>query len=396
MKLNVAFLFGGRSVEHEVSVISCSQAMAAADTSKYNVIPVYITKDGMMYTSEEMKNIEVFKDIPALLKKSSRVIFVRETDGTHMVKHPKPIFGGDLGIIDVAVPVVHGTNEEDGNLQGYLETVGLPYAGCDVLSSAVGMDKVVMKKLLKEAGVSVLDCEYFYSRNWFEDKEKVLEKIENLGFPVIVKPANLGSSVGIKVAKDRPALEDAIEQAAAFAEKILVEHAITNLREINCAVMGDSDGAVCSVCEQPLNGKEILSYKDKYMAQEGSKTGASKGMASLARKVPADLDSETEKMIKQACLDTFEILGCSGISRIDCMIDDDNGSVYVNEINTIPGSLAFYLWEAAGVPFTKAIDELVNLALKRKRKRDSLTFSYDTNLLQMQHGGAKGSKGAKI
>ena len=170
MKLNAAFLFGGRSVEHEVSVISCSQAMAAADTSKYNVIPVYITKDGIMYTSEEMKNIEAFKDIPALLKKSSRVIFVRESDGTHRVKYPKPFFGGDFGIIDVAVPVVHGTNEEDGNLQGYLETVGLPYAGCDVLSSAVGMDKVVMKKLLKEAGVSVLDCEYFYSRTWFEDK----------------------------------------------------------------------------------------------------------------------------------------------------------------------------------------------------------------------------------
>ena len=203
--------------------------------------------------------------------------------------------------------------------------------------------------------------------------------------------------MGIKVARDKTALEDAIEEAATFAEKILVEHAITNLREINCAVMGDSDGAVCSVCEQPLNGKEILSYKDKYMAQEGSKTGgASKGMASLARKVPAELDAETEKTIKQACLDTFEILGCNGISRIDCMIDDDNGNVYVNEINTIPGSLAFYLWEAAGIPFTKAIDELISLALKRKRKRDSLTFSYDTNLLQMQSAGAKGSKGAKI
>ena len=397
MKLNAAFLFGGRSVEHEVSVISCSQAMAAADTSKYNVIPVYITKDGMMYTSETMKNIEVFKDIPALLKKSARVIFVRETDGTHMVKYPKPLFGGDLGIIDVAVPVVHGTNEEDGNLQGYLETVGLPYTGCDVLSSAVGMDKVVMKKLLKEAGVPVLDCEYFYSKNWYEDKEAVMAKLEKLGLPVIVKPANLGSSVGIKVAKDKISLEEAIEEAAAYAEKILVEHAITNLREINCAVMGDSDGAVCSVCEQPLNGKEILSYKDKYQSSEGSKSGGSKGMASLARKVPADLDAETEKTIKQACLDTFEILGCNGISRIDCMIDDDNGNIYVNEINTIPGSLAFYLWEAAGIPFTKAIDEMINLALKRKRKRDSLTFSYDTNLLQMQSsGGAKGAKGAKM
>lgn len=393
MKLNVAFLFGGRSVEHEISVISASQAMAAADREKYNVIPVYIAKNGIMYSSPDMTDIEVFKDIPALLKKSSRVIFINDENGVRLEKYPQKIFGGKPQIIDVAVPVVHGTNVEDGTLQGYLETIGLPYAGPDVLSSAIGMDKIIMKKLLKEHGVPVLDCEYFYAKEWFKNKTEIKEKIKSLGYPVIVKPANLGSSVGIKVAKDETALETAVDEAAGFAEKILVEHAITNLREINCSVIGDVDGAECSVCEEPLNGSEILSYQEKYMAG-GTKTGA-KGMASLLRKVPAELDAETETKIKSAVLDTFKILCCSGVSRIDCMIDCDTNEVYVNEINTIPGSLSFYLWEAAGKPFTKVIDEMINLALAKKRRAESLTFSYDTNILQMQSAGSKGSKGAK-
>ncbi len=394
MKINLAVMFGGKSVEHEVSVISASQAMAAADKEKYNVIPIYITKQGCFYTSPDMLDINSFKDINSLLKKSSRVILVNEDNKVKLVKYPKPLFGGDLGAIDVVLPVVHGTNCEDGTLQGYLETVDAAYAGCNVLSSAIGMDKILMKKLLKEHGVPVLDCEYFYARQWDENKDELIEKCEKLGYPLIVKPADLGSSVGIKKAADRQELEDAVINASSYAEKILVEHAITNLREINCAALGDSEKVITSVCEEPFSSDEILSYEEKYMGGGKNKTGGSKGMASLSRKVPADIDKETEEKIRAYVADTFNILCCSGVSRVDCMIDCDTNEIYVNEINTMPGSLAFYLWEAAGLEFSGLVDELVRIALKRKRQRQQLTFSFDTNILQMQ-GGAKGSKGAK-
>ncbi len=388
MKMNLAVIFGGKSVEHEVSVISASQAMAAADSEKYNVIPIYITKQGLFYTSDIMKDVSSFKDIDALLKKSNRIILVNDGNKVLMMKYPKPMFKGILGEIDVILPVVHGTNCEDGSLQGYLETIDAAYAGCNVLASALGMDKIMMKKLLKEHGVPVLDCEYFHAREWFSQKTEIIEKCEILGYPLIVKPADLGSSVGIKKAADRAELEEAVENASAYAEKILVEHAITNLREINCAALGDAEKIITSVCEEPFSNDEILSYEEKYMG--GGK--GSKGMASLSRKVPADISEETANKIKGYVADTFKILCCSGVARVDCMIDGDNGEIYVNEINTIPGSLAFYLWEKAGVKFSELIDELVRIALKRKRERQSLTFSFDTNILEM-HGGSKGTKG---
>lgn len=388
MKTNVAFFFGGRSVEHEVSVISAQQAMAAANKDKYNVIPIYITKKGLFYTGTDMQSVEAFKDIGALLKKSTRIILANTENGVVIEPYPKPMFGKSLGSIDVAVPVVHGTNGEDGTLQGYLEMLGLPYAGCNVLASAIGMDKILMKKILKEHGIPVLDCEYFYAREWFEDKRAIIEKIEKIGYPIIVKPANLGSSVGIKKAGDEAELIEAIELATTFASKVLVERAITNLREINCSAMGDSEAVKTSVCEEPMGGDEILSYQDKYMA--GAKDGA-KGMASLTRKVPAEIDGDTEAKIRDYVAKTFKILCCSGVARVDCMIDGDSGEIYVNEINTVPGSLSFYLWEAAGVRFDEIIDELVRLALKRERENKELSFSFDSNLLEL-HGGSKGAK----
>ena len=196
---------------------------------------------------------------------------------------------------------------------------------------------------------------------------------------MIVKPANLGSSVGIKIAKDRASLSSAIENAAGYASKILVEKAITNLREINCSVLGDSDGTKASVCEEPVGGDEILSYKDKYLS--GGKSAKSQGMNSLKKRLPADLAEDTTEKIRQMAQDTFLAIGAAGVSRIDFMIDEDTGEVFVNEINTIPGSLSFSLWEATGLSFAGLTDQLITLALKRQRQRDNLIFSYDTNIL---------------
>ena len=396
MKINLAVFFGGMSVEHEISVISAQQAMAAADTDKYNILPVYITKKGEMYHSAAMTNIDVFKDIPTLLTKSRQVTFINSGGKVHMIGFPSKLFEKSLSAIDIALPVIHGTNAEDGTLQGFFELLSLPYAGCNILASSAGMDKVVMKQILQAHNIPVLPCQYFYMRDFALDQQAILEKAEALGYPLIVKPANLGSSVGIKKAADRDELLDAIELAGSFAPKILIESAITNLREINCSVLGDVYDMKTSICEEPIAGDIILSYQDKYMSgSKGSKGGKNAGMSGAARKIPADLDDVMEKSIRQICADTFKALGCSGVARVDCMIDTATGSFYVNEINTIPGSLSFYLWEKTGISFPALIDELVSIALKQKREKDAITFTYDTNILSLQSGGAKGAKGVK-
>ncbi|MBR1440488.1 MAG: D-alanine--D-alanine ligase [Lachnospiraceae bacterium] len=393
MRTKVAMLFGGKSVEHEVSVISGIQAILNMDTDKYDVTPVYMTKKNEMYIGEEIGKIESYKDINALLSKSQRVIMINNNDKIQLISYPLKKFGKNTVIdIDVAFPVVHGTNVEDGALQGYLKTIGVPFVGCDVTASAVGMDKYIMKMILKEAGVPVLDAQIFTLSDYAEI-EIMMEKIESgLGFPVIVKPVNLGSSVGISVAKDRIELSNAIDDAFRYATKVLVEHAITNLREVNCSVLGDENDAEASECEEPLHTKDILSYEDKYVSN--AKSGGSKGMASVARKIPADLSAEKREEIRRMAVKSFKALGCNGVSRIDFMIDEDTGRLYFNEINTIPGSLAFYLWEPIGVPYKKLLDRMIQLSLKRVRTEANLTFTFDTNILNTASFG--GSKGAKL
>lgn len=392
MKTKVAMLFGGKSVEHEVSVISGIQAIMNMDTEKYELIPVYMTKKNEMYVGEEIGKIESYKDIDALLQKSQRVIMINDNDRIRLVSYPPKKFGKNTEIeIDIVFPVVHGTNVEDGALQGYLKTVGVPFVGCDVTASAVGMDKYIMKTILKEAGVPILDAKIFTLSDYAEI-ESMMDRIEEaLGYPVIVKPVNLGSSVGISVAKTRVELSDSIDDAFRYATKVLVEHAITNLREINCAVLGDENEAEASECEEPLHSKDILSYEDKYVSN--AKGGGSKGMASVSRKIPADLSPEKREEVRRMAVKSFRALGCNGVSRIDFMIDEDTGKLYFNEINTIPGSLAFYLWEPIGVPYQELLDRMIQLALKRVRTEGNLTFTFDTNILNTaSFGGSKGSK----
>jgi D-alanine-D-alanine ligase len=305
----------------------------------------------------------------------------------------KKFGSNDIAEIDVAFPIVHGTNVEDGALQGYLHTLGLPYVGCDVLASAVGMDKYVMKILLKEAGFPVLDCCRF-SAFEMTDMDSIVSRVEaKFPYPVIIKPINLGSSVGISKASDRDGLIRSVEEAFEFSDRILIEPAVVQLKEINCSVLGDSESAEASVCEEPVqaSGDEILSYDQKYVG--GGKSGGSKGMASLKRKIPADITPEQDEFIRKTAVDAFRCLGCNGVTRIDFMIDMATDKVYINEINTIPGSLAFYLWEPKGVKYQELLERMIQLALKRHRLAAKINYSFDTNILAM--GGSFGSKGSK-
>ncbi len=396
MKTNIAVFFGCRSVEHEVSIISAVQAMRAINRDKYDITPVYVAKDGSMYSGENLFDIESFRDIKALTENAKRVTFIRENSGVVMHTLEQKRFKKTPDIaVDLAFPIVHGTNCEDGTMAGYFEFLGLPYISCDIISAAVGMDKAVFKDVLCAAGLPVLDCIRFRAREYTLNKQAITDKIKKqVGFPLIVKPVNLGSSVGITKVNSESELDEAIRLGISFSDAILVEKAIGNLREINCSVLGDSDECEASVCEEPFMNDEILSYEDKYMG--GSKGEASKGMASLGRKIPADITTEKSDEIRELSCKIFKAIGASGVVRIDYLLDADTGKVYANEINTIPGSLAFYLWEATGLKYTDMIDKLVEIAFRRQRNRDNLTFTIDTNILSGVSFGSKGSKGAKL
>ena len=394
MKIRVGVFFGGNSVEHEISVISALQAMNAMDSEKYEIVPVYITRDNCYYIGEALRKVENFADSKALLAQCQQVVMVKGKGHIDLYKYPFGLFGNKpCGELDVAFPIVHGTHVEDGTLQGYLQYLGVPVVGCDVLASAVGMDKYVMKTVLKDAGIPVLDCLRFHSFEYVADEAAAVARVEEkFVYPVIVKPIDLGSSVGIKIARDRDGLYEAIRYAFEYATDILVEPAITQLREINCSVLGDMEEAVASACEEPVNSDEILSYKDKYLS--GS---SSKGMASVKRKLPADLPADQYRLVQELAVATFKALRCNGVVRIDFMIDGATNQVYVNEINTIPGSLAFYLWKESGVSYKEELTRLIDLAFKRERENHAISYQFDTDILKgFSFGGAKGSKTGKL
>ena len=403
MKIKVGVIFGGESVEHEVSVISAMQAMNKLDRDKYDVIPIYITKDREWYTGEMLKDIEVYQDL-SLIKKYGKNVVLYGT-GDSFVLQKKSFPRSIVTDIDIILPVVHGTNVEDGGLQGYLQTVGVPFVGSDVYASVVGQDKVFMKDVWKQAKLPMTDYVWFYDVDYKQDNEEVLKKVEKLSYPVIVKPATTGSSVGIAVCGNREELVDAIDDAIQYDKKILVEEVVENLKEVNVAVMGNYERQKVSEIEEVLSANRFLTYADKYIGDgkgklKGAKVpmkGSSKGMASANRKLPAELPDKMSKEVEEVAVEAFKALGSSGNARIDFLINEETNKVYINEINSIPGSLAFYLWEAKGVDFSSVLDEMINIGVKDYKKRVSKTHSFETNILQgfAAHGGVKGLKGMK-
>lgn len=392
MTISVGVFFGGGSVEHEVSVISALQALHNFDRTKYDAFPVYISKDWRMYVGDSLSEIREYRDIPSLLKKSVRVTAVRENGRVLFTRYPVKKFGSSVvRSIDVAFPVGHGTSMEDGVLQGYLRSLYLPFAGCDVTASAVGMDKYITKVLLRDAGLPVLDCHKITARAFFKDKAQAIKDISlALKFPVVVKPVNLGSSVGISAANNESELKDGLEGVFYYTNTALVEPAVQNLREINCAALGDSESVMASECEEPILSHAVLGYDDKYSG--GSKDEGSKGMAGAKRKLPADITQAQRDAIRDLAVRAFQALGCCGAARVDFLMDGLTGDIFINELNTIPGSLSFYLWEAVGIQYKELLDMMIEIALKRERDEAGVTHSFDTNLLSDFSGGVKGLK----
>lgn len=386
--IKIGVMYGGTSVEHEVSIISAVQAMHNLDEEKYDIIPIYMGKDKAWYTGKQLMDIELYKDMDLLKRYANQVVLYKK--GNEFVLQKVKGFRRIVNTVDLILPVVHGSGVEDGSIQGFLETIGVPYVGSNVLGSALGQDKVVMKEVMKAHDLPVVPytVAYDYEMSNIEELEK---KVKKVGYPVIIKPANLGSSVGITIAHTKDELETALRDAFVYENKVVIEKKIEQIIEINASVIGNYEYSEVSALEEVMGKDEILSYKDKYMGS--SKTKGSKGMASASRIIPARVDEKVTEKIKEYAKETFKALNLSGVARIDFLIDKKTKDIYVNEPNTCPGSLSFYLWEACGKKYPELLDDIINIAIKDFKNKDSKIHSFETNILSCS--GLKGCKGIK-
>ena len=397
MKKQIGVIFGSRSCEREVSIISAVQLMRHADREKYDVIPVYIDESGNWYTGEKLTDIASFKPFrpesagvtrvfPDLSSGSGALLTVNKGSGL-FAKEKVEI----AARIDVYIIVMHGLHGEDGTVQGLLELANVPYTSTGVAGSAVGMDKIMMKQIFRGAGLPVLPGVWFTRTEFENGRDAVIRKVEEeIGYPVFVKPANLGSSIGVSRADDAESLADSLELAFEYDRRVLVEKGLNKPIELNCSVLGYDGEDEASPIEMPINNDEFLDFKDKYLA-----SGGSKGMASLHRILPAPIDDGLKNEIQEMSRTIFRLLDCKGVVRIDYMYDRESEKTYITEINTIPGSLAFYLWENAGVPYTELIDRMVRCAEKAHEDKNRANYAYSSDILNGVTFGAKGSKGSK-
>jgi D-alanine-D-alanine ligase len=382
--LNVLVFFGGKTVEHDVSIVTAQQLIQNMDKTKYKPIPVYITRDGDWFSGEKLLNIEAFKKFDKGDKDVERVFIPANTrikqlyrfnpKKTGMFKKENPVYSP----VDCAIIAMHGLNGEDGTLQGLLELSNIPYTSSGVLGSASGMDKILMKAVFKGAGLPVLPYTYFERDAFKADCEKILDKCESvLKYPMFVKPSNLGSSIGISKAHNREELKEAISVATEYDRRILVENGVEAPKEINCSALGFSDDVRASVCEMPYNTDEFLTFSDKYL--NGGKQQA--GMEALSRRIPAPIPDEMTKRIEEMTVEAFKLMDCRGVVRIDYICDSELKELYINEINTIPGSFAFYLWEPLGISYAALIDKLIEYAFKAAEDKKNNNFAFDSEII---------------
>lgn len=396
MKIKIGVIYGGETVEHEVSVISALQAMNNLNEDKYDIVPIYISKDRIWYTGHMLRDIEFYKEFEDEKKYATKVMLYKKGK-TFLLQRTTGLFRKDITDLDVILPVVHGNNVEDGSLAGLLDSIGIPYVGSHVLGGALGQDKVVMKQVMESVNLPIVPYTWFYDSEYLDNKENILKEIKKIGYPVIVKPATLGSSIGIEVAKNEKDIESKIEDAMEYDTKIVVEKVIENLTEVNASVLGNYEYQKVSPLEEVMGEDEILSFADKYLGNAKSKGTASKGMASTSRIVPARISEKLTKEIQDTAKQVFKVLNLSGVCRVDFLIDNKENKFYVNEPNTCPGSLSFYLWKEAGMKYSELLDEMVSIAIKEYKHKNQKTMSFKSSIFEGFNGskGLKGMKGLK-
>lgn len=391
-KTTIGVIFGGRSVEHDVSVVTGNQVIRAFDAERFDVIPIYITREGRWYTGAPLLDLKNYNDEIVSFKGVEEVILSPTVQHHGLILNP--ISGrlqkSEIKRLDVVFPAIHGTHGEDGTLQGLLELADIPYVGCGVLASAVANDKALAKDVLRQHNIPVVDGLMFTRRQWIDSREELLEQINGAyKYPIFVKPATLGSSIGVSRVETPELLAPSIDLATNFDRRILVESAVSPGVEINCAVMGSSGKFEASVLEQPVSWQEFLTYEEKYLR-------GGEGMKSAERIIPAPIDDALAQKIRQTAIDAFSAIDGRGIARIDFLAQPDTGKFYLNEINTMPGSLAFYLWHETGMTSAQVVEKLVAIAQDAYADKRRTTYNYQTSLIELTASrGLKGVKGSK-
>ncbi len=372
-------MFGSRSTEHEVSVVTAMQVIKFL-AERHEVTPIYITKEGKWFTSPKLTKLETYKTFNPQDTELQSVVLTPDC-GLQTILNPLPkgFFGKAKKLeLDVIFPAFHGTNGEDGTIQGLLELANMPYVGAGVLASAIGMDKIATKAMLRENGLPILEYFWFTRARWEQDSQAVVTQIEQkFPYPLIVKPANLGSSIGIQKAKDTAELQFAIDVAMHYSSRIMVEPYLAERLEINCAVLGDAQSQMASVCEQPITKDALLSYQDKYLHNQQDR-----GMEGAQRLIPAPISAELTKQIQDLACQAFRCMDGAGVARVDFIINQKTQQIYINELNTMPGSISYYLWEPTGLNSAQLVDKLIELAFQVQREKRKTKYSIDSRLLQ--------------
>lgn len=381
----IAVVFGGKSVEHDISIITGQFIIAALQAAgQFEVVPIYITKDGSWYSDPVLADLKFFQDLDFNDRLNRLKLPTKHLDGQFAL--------GWSGLkskqakIDVVFPALHGTYGEDGSLQGLLKLANVPFVGCNQEASVIAMDKLLAKQVTAANNIMSVPYTGFTAEDWAKSRQDVEMLIQELKLPLFVKPAHLGSSIGVTRVDDVDKLEQAVEVALHYDDKVIVEQGVKDLMEVNCAVLGN-ETVQASLLEEPLHQAEFLNFEDKYIG--GAKeAGGSMSGAKDRIKIPAPLEDDVTAKIQEMAITAFKAIGGSGTARLDFLIDKATMDVYLNEINPLPGSLQQHLWKASGVSNVELVTRLVDLAEERFAKSQRLTTTFASSVLN-QSGGSK-------
>ena len=374
MKLNVGVIFGGRSVEHEMSIITAIQVMQNIDKEKYEIIPIYITKSQEWYTGGCLKFIETYKQ-PDLIRKYAHKVHLVKKDDRYVLQR-NGLIKREISELHIAFPIGHGANIEDGSIQGYLNLIGIPYVGSNIYSSAIAQDKSFMKQVLKANNIPVVDFVWFGERFYRNKKEELFKQIEGLKYPLIIKPATLGSSVGIEVIKRKEELDSSIERAFQYDNKVIIEEKIDDLIEYQCSVLLTENGNITSEIEEITTNKAILEYSDKFLIDDSLED------SSIKRTYPAEINDKLKKEIETLSLAVFKILNMRGTARVDFLYDNKNKKLYVDEINSIPWCMSHHLWEARNISYQELLNIMLKDAIDLEIKNQSRKLTIDSDIIK--------------
>lgn len=380
-KKTIGVFFGSKSPEHDISIITAQLIISGLLGLDFNVVPVYINRGGLWMIDEELGKLKSFTDPKREIEKEKNFQeFYLDLEGSNgkMVFKKKGIAGKTI-IIDLAFPAFHGSFGEDGTIQGLFEMMNIPYVGCDVVSSAIAMDKALTKQIYLANNIPTTKFIYFYKNDWEENKESIVKEIkETLQWPVFIKPVHLGSSIGISKIKegDIAGLENKIDVAFYYDDKVLVEEGVSDLMDVTCCVIGNRK-LLASLLQESVFQADLFDFEEKYLKEGGSQLGKSQSSVII----PARLDADLTEKIQETARKAYRALGCCGIARIDFLLNKQLNKFFANEINPLPGTVYHHLWKASGLELDELLKKLISFAGEKHEQKKAISFSFESKIL---------------